>query len=339
MKLNILYQFNDAYAPYAGVSICSLLKNNQKAEAIEIYVLGEKLSSGSISRLRSLVKQYGRRITFLNSDRILKKIKELGIPKYRGSFAANMKLFFSSEISEEAERLLYIDSDTLVVDSLEALFCFPMKEYPLAMALDSLGKKHKTYIGLRKGDPYFNSGVILFDLKKWKELNCEKQLAEHALYSRAHYMSPDQDLINAALKGQIGRLDARFNFQPIHFRYSAGLYRCYWKQNGYYSAKELLDAKTQPVILHFFRFLGEFPWDTDSLHPYAEAFADYLKQSPWQDLPEKASVQQGAVFQIERFLYRLLPDILFMPVFRACYGIFLWKAERASRRGKNDRKM
>ena len=34
MKLNILYQFNDAYAPYAGVSICSLLKNNQKAEAI-----------------------------------------------------------------------------------------------------------------------------------------------------------------------------------------------------------------------------------------------------------------------------------------------------------------
>ena len=339
MKLSILYQFNDSYAPYAGVSIYSLLENNRKAEAIDIYVLGEKLSHPCISRLESLVRQYGRRITFLNSSRILNKIRELGIPKYRGSFAANMKLFFSSEMDASTERLLYIDSDTLVTGSLEELFYLPMGENPLAMALDSLGKKHKTYIGLRKEEPYFNSGVILFDLKKWRELECERRLAEHARCYRAHYMSPDQDLLNVALKGYIGRLDARFNFQPVHVRYSVGLYLRYWKQKGYYSKEELLEAKRQPVILHFFRFLGEFPWDTDSLHPYAEVFADYLAQSPWNDLQRKASVQKGAVFRIERFLYRILPDALFMPVFRICYGIFLWKAEQASRRGKNDSKM
>ena len=339
MKLSILYQFNDSYAPYAGVSIYSLLENNPKAEAVDIYFLGEKLSPFCISRLESLVRQYGRRITFLNSGRILNKIRELGIPKYRGSFAANMKLFFSSEMNAVTGRLLYIDSDTLVTGSLEELFRLPMGEYPLAMALDSLGQKHKAYIGLRKEDPYFNSGVILFDLKKWRELDCEKRLAEHARCFRAHYMSPDQDLLNVALKGYIGRLDARFNFQPVYYRYSVRIYRCYWMQEGYYSGEELLDAKRQPVILHFFRFLGEFPWDAGSLHPYAEVFADYLARSPWKDLRRQASVQRSVVFRIERFLYRILPDVLFMPVFRICYGIFLWKAERASRRGKNDSKM
>lgn len=167
---------------------------------------------------------------------------------------------------------------------------------------------------------------------------------EHAgswveVFGRTAPLHIEIDLLNVALKGYIGRLDARFNFQPVHVRYSVGLYLRYWKQKGYYSKEELLEAKRQPVILHFFRFLGEFPWDTDSLHPYAEVFADYLAQSPWNDLQRKASVQKGAIFRIERFLYRILPDALFMPVFRICYGIFLWKAEQASRRGKNDSKM
>ena len=43
MDINLLYQFNEKYAPYAGVSIYSVLLNNQKAEQMCVYILGENL--------------------------------------------------------------------------------------------------------------------------------------------------------------------------------------------------------------------------------------------------------------------------------------------------------
>ena len=39
MSLNILYQSDDNYAPYMGVSICSLFENNKNEESIKIYII------------------------------------------------------------------------------------------------------------------------------------------------------------------------------------------------------------------------------------------------------------------------------------------------------------
>ena len=44
MHMNVLYQFNEKYAPYAGVSITSLFENNKNADEICVYILGENLS-------------------------------------------------------------------------------------------------------------------------------------------------------------------------------------------------------------------------------------------------------------------------------------------------------
>ena len=47
MKLDVLYQFNEKYAPYAGASIASLLENNKHMDQIRIFILGEELSQFS----------------------------------------------------------------------------------------------------------------------------------------------------------------------------------------------------------------------------------------------------------------------------------------------------
>lgn len=343
MKLNILYQFNDAYAPYAGVSIFSLLENNKAAEEIDIYILEETLTEHNRKKLSELAHNYCRKIIFIDGKNIISFIQELGIPDYRGSYATNLKMFFPFYLKKnhmsEPEFLLYIDSDTLILGDLSAIFSKGTEGFPVVMALDSLAVKHKRYVGLSAEEPYFNGGVMLLNIPLWENCSCTEKIIEQARNGRAHYMSPDQDLINVALKGYIGILDARYNFQPIHFRYSSGLYRFYWKQKGYYPAERLEEARRNPVIIHFFRFLGEFPWNRDSLHPYTDLFLDYLFRSPWKEMERKPSSQQGLTFRIERLLYRMLPDVLFMPVFRVCYGLFLWKAEHASRQGKNDKKM
>ena len=45
--INVIYQFNEKYVPYAGVSLTSVLENNKSAETLNVYILGEGISEGS----------------------------------------------------------------------------------------------------------------------------------------------------------------------------------------------------------------------------------------------------------------------------------------------------
>lgn len=73
MQINVVYQFNENYVPYAGVSITSLLENNKNAEKIDIYILGEELTDSSIEKLRLSAANYGRNIIFKDTREIIDK--------------------------------------------------------------------------------------------------------------------------------------------------------------------------------------------------------------------------------------------------------------------------
>lgn len=339
MKMNVLYQFNDAYAPYAGVSMVSLFENNKDIEHLHIFVIADQLSQQNTDQLQKTALDYNRKISFLNPQNIIQQMKNLGIPQYRGAYTTNMKLFLPEILDLTDGRILYIDSDTLIVSSLKALATLDMHDHPIAMAYDSLGQTHARQIGHGLHDPYFNAGVILFDIKKWHQEKCTQRIIDHVKQIRAHYIAPDQDLLNVVLKNEIAVLPPEYNLQPIHARYTASLYPRALASQTYYSDAILSRAATAPVILHFFRFLGEFPWDVHSLHPYREIFEHYQAQSRWYDHPKTVPLQGGIIFRIERILYRILPDRLFLLIFRLGYEGFIRKCSADSKKGKNNRFM
>lgn len=339
MTWNILYQFNEAYATFAGVSIFSLLENNKLAEEICFYILGEDLTEQSRDKIRRMIERYGRHVIYLETSPMIEKLEQLKIPKYRGSYATNLKLFATEQISGDIDRILYIDSDTIITGDLERLFSMEMEHDPLMMALDSLGSEHKGDIGHAPEEYYFNAGVMLIDLQEWKKQKCTEQIIDHIQKRRSHYIAPDQDILNCVFKGKIGILGAEYNLQPLHYKYDYALYQKYWKQNSYYAEEELKNAVQNPVIIHCFRFLGGFPWDKDSRHPCLDLFDAYLQSSPWKEYEKKAARQNGIPFRIERWLYGWMPDQMFLPVFRIGHGMMISGAEKRSRHGENDGKM
>lgn len=339
MAWNILYQFNEAYAAFAGVSIFSLLENNKSAEAICFYILGEDLTDKSRNKIRMMIEKYGRHVIYLETAQMIEKLEYLEVPKYRGSHATNLKLFAAEQISGDLDKILYIDSDTIITGDLGSLFSMDMQNVPVMMALDSLGCEHKGDIGHSLEEYYFNAGVMLINLPEWKNQKCTEQIVNHIKKERSHYIAPDQDILNCALKGNIGLLGAEYNLQPLHYKYNYLLYKKYWKQKKYYGEEELKNAVQSPVIIHSFRFLGEFPWDKGSRHPCLDLFDAYLKSSPWQGYEKTAAKQNGVPFRIERWLYDWMPDQMFLFVFRVGHGMFISGAEKRSRHGENDGKM
>ncbi len=337
--LNILYQFNEKYVPFAGVSIASLLENNKEAAEITIYMLGEQVSGESRDMLLDQIEKYGRSGRFIDASEVVGMMQEIGLNGYRDSYATNIKMFVDHYIPEDVERLLYIDCDTIINGSLSQLFKFDMKDRPVAMALDSMCYRHKQAVGFRRDEKYFNGGVMLFDMRAWRSRECEKRIINHIREERSHYMAPDQDLINIVLKNEILTLKPEYNFQPIHMVYSYGQYMRYFGQSCYYSEKSLKKANRKAVIYHTFRYLGEFPWHKGSMHPATALFDKYMRLSLWEGYIKKETEKNDIIFRIERLLYRLLPKELFLPVFKLSYEIFMWKSNRDSLKNSNNKRM
>lgn len=353
MNMNILYQFNEKYAPYAGVSMTSLFENNKQAESIVVYVLGEELSDSSVDRLNALSKKYGRQILFIDTKALVEKMKALNMPTYRGSYAANMRLFVDY-LFEEADnagrkshpsRLLYLDADTVVTGSLEKLFNtdadnseagalqsesgFEIKT--LGMVYDTLSNFHKYAIGLTGDEGYYNSGVILIDVDKWIDKQYTEKIVDHVKNVRAQYPSPDQDLINVVVRDEISPLPVEYNFQPHLRDYSYKTFVNRFKPYPFYSESEAKAANAKPVILHAFRYLGEFPWHKGNCHPFNGEFDKYLALSTFNDYVKEDS-GAGFVMKAEQLLYKILPKGLFLAIFKVMHGRFYKKADRMSKK-------
>ena len=338
MNLNVLYQINDKYAPFAGASLTSLFENNKHLPSIRVYILGEKLTKQSEARFRALAARYGRQLTFVKTDPLVIMMKKMGMPTYRGSYAANMRLFLSYVLADDVDRLLYLDADTIVDGPLDELMTLSMDGHPIAMCLDSLVRLHKERLGFTAADYYYNSGMILFDMKSWRSNRCSERIANHVKNVRAMYPSPDQDLINVVLKGEILKLPPKYNMQPIYLAFPVKDYFKTFGGTGFYSQKEIVNDVKSPVVYHFFRFVGEFPWNADNVHPDNDLFDKYIKLSPWNDYIKKPA-KAGVVLKIEKMLYKSMSKSMFIKLFRLAYEYFIYKANNDSMRNKINKMM
>lgn len=314
-NLNVLYAADNNYAPFLGVSMYSLFKNNTDIERIRIYAVLDNVSEDNKIKLQKLAQHFNRKITLIDAAQFNEKLEKLGVPKYRGNYTTNYRLFFDKIIDSDVEKLFYIDCDTIICSSLENILECNFENFVAGVVLDSLGIKYKHIIGFQSEEPYFNAGVLIVDVKNWQEQHISENIMNHIKNVRAKYCNPDQDLLNICLKGRVKILTPEYNFQPVHRSYSDVAYVKVYGSGSYYKMDQIENARKNPVILHIYRFLGQFPWHKDNIHPDTKVFDEYLAQTPWADLTKQPSKNNSLIFKIERNLYKILPKILFLRLF------------------------
>lgn len=314
--LNVLYACDENYAPYAGISMNSLFENNRDIPHIRVYLVEDHVSDENKRRLLRQAQDFGRELILVDASSIVEQIKKLNIPSYRGSYTTNFRMFFHTFVAEDVTRLLYIDCDTVVLGALAPLLTLDMKGAAVGVVRDSLTTVYKTLIGLGEEDAYFNAGITFIDVTEWKRQRITDKLLNHITNVRARYCNPDQDLLNLVLKDSKYILPPSYNFQPCHRAFSDKAYFSAYVHKNYYTHEELEAARRAPKILHAYRFLGDFPWHKNNLHPDEGAFDEYMKRSLWSDYQKKPA-KRGAIFAIEKCLYRVLPKGLFLKIFAA----------------------
>ncbi|MGC7590838.1 glycosyltransferase family 8 protein [Bisgaard Taxon 46] len=111
------------------------------------------------------------------------------------------------------DRVLYLDCDMVVTGSLAEMYYADFGDNMMYAVEDAfLNLVQHSYKEFPDMKPYFNSGMLLIDLNKWREQNIENQLMD--LTKRAvNVYYGDQDVLNIILKGKWKALDKIYNYQ------------------------------------------------------------------------------------------------------------------------------
>ena len=144
-------------------------------------------------------------------------------------------------------------------------------------------REMKEAIGMKPEDAYFNSGVILMDLDRWRDEGVLKKLLDFYGSHAGSLFACDQDTINGALRGRICSLPPKYNFftNYRYFRYQTLKKLCAaYKEVGEQAFDE---AKRAPVVIDY---LGdERPWIKGNHNHYKKYYKKYLAGTPWKDMP------------------------------------------------------
>lgn len=311
-KMDLLYICDNAFAELAGISLTSLFENNQNSKFdITVYLLTVDVSEENKQNFSILAQKYNHIVKIIDVKEILIEIQQLDIATYRNSAMTNIRLYFERFVPDNVQRLLYLDCDTIICDSLEELFRFDLSGKLLGMVLDAYGViLNRTQ---EKNSAYYNAGVILIDCNKWRREQWSVKIIEYIRQYGADFSHPDQDIYNIVCKDDIIKLPIRYNFQTVHRMYSEKLFFRFLAPNEYYSEIEIAEARERPSIVHMIRTLGSNPWNSKRYHPDNSLFRYYKNHSLWRHTP-MVQVKSDFFIRIERILYKILPSRFFFPI-------------------------
>ena len=119
--MNVVYASNDAYARHLGTSMYSLLDRNRDFAEIPVYVLTLGLSRENQERLEEIAAHFERELVCVNMDDLQERI---GYEVDTGGFdiSVMLRLFMGDMLPESVKRVLYLDCDTVVLQSLKHLW-------------------------------------------------------------------------------------------------------------------------------------------------------------------------------------------------------------------------
>ena len=128
-----------------------------------------------------------------------------------------------------SDRVAFLDSDVLVKRDLSALFATDLGASRSAQfwtttiqlfdgAASRSGATLQRWISgvsLPDNGAYFNAGMLLIDVAKWREQDLEAQSVGHLLRHGKHLPIADQDGLNQLLTGRWHSLDLCWNVQTV----------------------------------------------------------------------------------------------------------------------------
>jgi lipopolysaccharide biosynthesis glycosyltransferase len=257
--IHLAIAFDKNYlAPFYAL-VNSIFQNN-KHEIFTIHLIVSGLNEEEKKQIQEYIKEHNSAVAYYDIDE--ETVRKFVLTS-KFTPAAYYRLYFPLLMPLGIDRLVYLDTDTLVINKLAALYTAELDNYPVGAVYDNWVKT-APQLGITDEEAYFNSGVLVIDIKKWNQQKISEQSFTYLSNYPERIIYVDQDALNAVLKDNWKRLDDRFNF--MYSMIPEGV-----------SGKLLKELIKDKIVIHY---TLERPWKLLCKNRLRSLYRYYLKTSP-----------------------------------------------------------
>lgn len=281
---------NASYAQHAAVCIVSLLENNRELMFDLVVVSTDPLGMAE-DKLRRTIRPYANcTLRIVQFDNPASIDLPLG-----GHYAKEtyVRLWLADFFPSTIERILYLDSDIVVVGNVGNLWNTDIGDAVVG-AVTIPGSTRCASCGVPEQFGYFQAGVLIINLKQWRDSRVPAQLRHWIAHNHQKIVDVDQDVLNACLYERRHPIPYIWNvIVPFYFNYHPLRI----------PDSEIRATRQNARIIHFNG--PSKPWHYLNRHPRRAEYWKYLKLTEWRDYvpPDKSVVNWG-----KRTMGPFIPD-------------------------------
>jgi lipopolysaccharide biosynthesis glycosyltransferase len=301
--IHIILCIDEKYAQHAGVTIASILHNKSSRNPIIFHIVNDGLPPKEYHTLKQICDNYGAAI-------ISHSVNSTGFSKlpvgHHISKATYYRLIITEILPSSIEKALYLDVDLIVRSDISDLWNTDISAHYAAAILDigieEKGAFLRQILGMPPQEPYFNAGVLLMNVTKWRTESISTKVISFIADNAKDILYADQDGLNAILWGKWLPVHPKWNVYRVAFRK-------YYKWNEKRKlSNDLLQAVRNPCIVHFTGPLK--PWHDSCLMPYVSEYYFYLAMTPWKGYQAPRATIHQRFRKYRQKLRRYVMDLL-----------------------------
>ena len=256
----VFFASDDNYAPFLDVAMRSLKENASKNYVYKIYVLHSGMKRGNADKIMILDDE-NFSVSFVDVSEKLAEVQEFMQLRDYYTSAIYYRLFIVG-MFPQYDKAVYLDSDTVTLGDVGELYSYELGNNLIGAVADgavasvpAFREYTKKALGV-DGGKYFNSGVIVMNLKKFRAEKFYQKFYD-LLKSYQFTVAPDQDCLNILCKGRVRYFAEAWNRMP-----------------------QGVNRGGAPKLIHY--NLAQKPWHYDDIL-YQEYFWEYAKKSPFYE--------------------------------------------------------
>ena len=262
--MNFVFGFDEGFVMPTAIAILSL--DRFLGPGDRITLLHDMVSDESLDRMCACASNAS--ITTIDCHEMLEQAWK---PPRHVTSAAFLR-YVAPELLPEQPRCVYVDGDVLFRKDPTPLYNTNLKGRTLGAVRSRVAPFMASPgaiapwldMGIPSTAPYFNSGVLVMDLDRWRSLGITKRITEVMKSFGDQLNLADQDALNASVINDWTELDREWN------------YLCHVAES-FLQQPEL--EPLDPCIVHFAGRSKPWLWGDQPL--FAEEWHALLRESPW----------------------------------------------------------
>ena len=263
--ISIVCVCDNHYAVLLAALIKSIESNHRTAEPLVFYMVDDGISAARKRSIDSSINPHMTTIHWLPMDACIPS--NFSLPTDNSSLPLNIyiRLFISYFIPADTERVIFMDVDMIVLADVSCLWHTSLNDHIIGAVQDQWLQvvshwgaiSNYRELALTADAPYFNAGLMVIDLPKWKAADIPRKILDCLQTNKEAVTFQDQYGLNVVLAGKWLQLNPRWNT----FAYS---------------------EEPDPYLIHFTGRKPIYKSYRYNKH-YQTLFLTYLKQTHWED--------------------------------------------------------